>query len=100
MTTPFAQPAPAPDPGVAEVVATMFQLAAEPAALHGSLRCNDWLAPLDMAMVGPSMVVPEAFFSVYVSLPLICGNAALLLMKTTFEASVRPQKVWNCAYVA
>jgi len=64
MTTPLAQPAPAPVPGVAVVVAPMFQLEVMFAAVQGSMRLSDSFALESVEIVGPSMIVPLAFFSV------------------------------------
>src|SRR3954453_9170217 len=64
MTTPLAQPAPAPVPGGAGVVAPMFQLEVMFAAVQGSMRFSDSFALERVEIVGPSIVVPLPFFSV------------------------------------
>jgi hypothetical protein len=75
MKTPFAQPV---RPTVPDVDATLFQVPAPPIAEFARWRLLPPLASI--ATVAPSMTVPPAFFSVYVSLPSICGMPSALLM--------------------
>src|ERR1043165_5261831 len=98
MNAPLLQPFRPPVPGVAEPAATCVQLLSELMAPHVA-RWKSKPAFVSIATVVPSIVVPLAFFSVYVSLPLICGIVSAVLMKRTFDASVRPQNVWNADFV-
>src|SRR5436305_2899672 len=63
MTTPLAQPAPAPLPGVASVVAPTVQFEGMPAPVQGSMRLRSWFALEESEIVGPAMIVPLPFFS-------------------------------------
>src|SRR5438045_4103830 len=101
ITTPLAQPAAAPVPGVPVLEAAVVQLVARLAARQGSLRWSVLPAADGMATVWPSTVVPAALARVYCSEPLITGMVSAAFKYTTFDGSGVPlrQKVSKAALV-
>src|SRR3954454_20879617 len=99
MNGPLLQPFRPPLPGLPDADASFVQLLSVPIAPQVA-RWKSEPPDVSIATVVPSMVTPDAFFSVYVSLPLICGIVSAELMNTTFAPRVTPQKVWNAVFVA
>src|SRR6266568_1489053 len=99
MNAPRLQPFRPPVPGVAEPAATCVQLLSELIAPQVA-RWKSKPAFVSIPTVVPSIVVPAAFFSVYVSLPLICGIVSAVLMMPTLPAASYALDVSKCAPLA